>query len=212
MSFTYNYSFSEDFKEKLNLYHLFSIIVEDQSITKNIESINRNGDLVIIIFSELLSPSEKLNLDNIIAGYTYVHPAINFTFDKQYISSNIVTTTTASEFIDLDSMVLTTKDLGECASYTIIFNAEISLNNKNVAAEFQILIDGKSSVDRIMRYTQPSTGLTNFNNFNMCCFVKNICKNTEIKVQYRRMSENSTVYVNMRKLIIDGVRDSEINN
>lgn len=214
MSSTYTYSKSVDFGGELNTNLLKDLIIQEATITTTLDIINTRGNSVLIIFVSHLSPAEKTSLDNVVANYTFKQPAENFLYDKQYVSNSVITSTTANSFVDIDSMVLTTTDLGGSSSYIITFNAEISTSGRDNSAEFQILIDGKSSQEQIMRYTQSrnSFGPNNFNCFTICYFAKNITSGTEIKVQFRRVSSNATVYVNLRKLIIDGVRDNEINN
>ena len=214
MSAQYEYSLQDDFGNNLELSSLKTLIQQEVKIISQLVNINTVSDTVFITFDTSLSQAEYFLLDDIVTNYNYEEPSANFLYDKQYIVNQITTSTTASSFVDLDSMTLTTKDLGEPCCYIVTFNSEISCSSNNNQCEFQILVEGKTDSERVMRYTQPrnSNGSTKFNCFNISCFLENINSGTVIKVQYRRISNNSTIFVNLRKLIIDGVRNSEINN
>ena len=213
MSFyRYTYSESNDFNTTVNISHLEETIKQDTNISSNLLGINNSNDYIHIIFQTQLSSSEEIYLDTIVNDYDYKESASNKNYDRQYVTTSTPTSTTASSFIDLDSMILSTKNLGENATYIITFNAEVSMSSKNKECEFRILVNNASSTDRSIRYSQPdkTSGQTDYNCVNLCCLVYNVSTNTEIIVQYKRLDSGSVAYVNRRSMIIDGVRNSEI--
>ena len=210
--YTYTYSKLNDFNDEINFSQLETNIKNNADISTTFLGINTQADDVDIIFSNELTNNQENELDDLVSTYVSEEPPENKVYDRQHIMSTLITSTTASSFIDLDSMLLITKDLAGYCCYIVIFNAEISMSEKNKECEFQITVDGVSSNERIMKYSQPdkTSGQSDYNSFTMTCFLENILKDTEIKVQYRRLNSNSIIYVNRRNLIINGVRNCEI--
>lgn len=77
MSSTYNYSLSGDFSNGLRNDQLHFEIVSNIIITKTLEAINTHDDDVNIVFSSILTTSEKTELDNIISNHNPL-PIVQF--------------------------------------------------------------------------------------------------------------------------------------
>lgn len=209
---SYSYSKSVDFNNELNANLLSLTIKNEVGITPILNSVNTSGDDVFISFLSSLTVSEKTILDNLVIAYSFVDEPSNFTYDRQYMCADATFSTTSSSFVDVDLMTLTTKDLTESCAYTVMFNAEISMRSSNQECEFRIIANNVQGVDRTMRFSQPprTNGATDYNSFTIMCVIPDIHKDTVINVQCRCLTSNSTIYVNRRKFVIDGVRTSEI--
>ena len=47
--------------------------------------------------------------------------------DRQFVIDQVLQSTTSSTFVDITNAVLTTKDLGQSASYDIFFSVSVSV-------------------------------------------------------------------------------------
>lgn len=69
---SYTFSLNTNFNGDLYPHQLYSDIIGNSSITKTLDGIDTNGDIVTITFTSALSGSEVTALNNVITNYIYI--------------------------------------------------------------------------------------------------------------------------------------------
>lgn len=133
------------------------------------------------------------------------HP-FYMTIDRQMADAATKFVTTSRTMVDLDSMTLTTKDLGEDGNYVITFSCDYKHQGDDKECHFALSIGGvEVSVGKAVGYKKNKKG-----SFAMTHRENGVSAGTVIKIQVSQESTDTRkdeLTVTDRRLVIDGVKD-----
>jgi len=127
-------------------------------------------------------------------------------YDRQIVASGASTSTASTSFVDLDAMILTTKNIGENGCYRVDFNCTATNDTDITDTFFQLELDGVAETPSLCTHSTSFKGKDEQFGVNLTYLFHALTSGIEIKVQYRVEAGTSTV--TNRSLIIDGVKDA----
>lgn len=120
--------------------------------------------------------------------------------DLQNVSTDVLTQSTGTNYVDLDSMILTAKDLGGPGTYQISFSAIGFIVSSNQTLSFRLLRNNvpiPNQENDLFQFTlERSTA-------NIICVVDNVVAGDVFKVQWRISSGAPNCLY--RSLMINGI-------
>ena len=130
--------------------------------------------------------------------------------DRQMVVESDIISTTSSTWIDVEDMFLTTHNLGESGNYSIRFNAKVTTSSLSHEAEARVMIGGVAQVNSEMSWVGAPDNIEDYVPFNFEWLANNVANGTVIKIQMRCVDPSTTLYMQKRRLIIDGVPMSSL--
>lgn len=125
--------------------------------------------------------------------------------DRQMVLATDLISTVSSTWIDVPDMTLTTHDFGAAGCYMIKFNAKVTTSSSSHEAEARVVIGGVAKAGSEMSWVGAPDNTEDYVPFPLEWMEENVPAGTVIKIQFRAVDTSTTVYVQNRKLIIDGV-------
>jgi hypothetical protein len=140
--------------------------------------------------------------------YEHLFP-YHFAFDRQMAKSSELFSTTSRTLVGIDSMTLTTRDLGAPGTYVITFCCDYNHQSDADEVMFSLQVDGVEVAmgKGIGGKFRKTVG------FSMAHRAGNLVSGVEIKVYVLQSSTNPTrdeLNIYERRLIIDGVHDENV--
>lgn len=165
------------------------------------------GDIVVNNGTNDLSVTQ--GKAHLFAGvYEHLFPYY-FAFDRQMAESSELFSTTSRTLVDLDSMTLTTRDLGASGTYVITFCCDYNHQSDADEVMFSLQVGGIEVAmgKGIGGKRRKAMG------FSMTHRVESLVNGIEIKVCVLQASTNpkkDELNIYERRLIIDGVHDGNV--
>lgn len=122
--------------------------------------------------------------------------------DLQSVSSNTQTQSVSANntYVDLDSMILTSKDLGSMGTYQICFSAIGYITSSNQTLSFRLLKNNTAIPNQENNLVQYQNERSTC---NIVCIVDNVVSGDVFKIQWKR--SNGTAFCLYRSLMINGI-------
>lgn len=136
--------------------------------------------------------------------------AVTPSVDRQMASQTDIISTASSTWIDVDSMTLTTHNLGGTGCYTIRFNANVTTSSSSHEAMARLMIGGVGIDDTETSWVGAPDNTEDYLSFGIDWLAQGVANGTVIKVQMRAVDTSTTAYMQKRRLIIDGVPTSTL--
>lgn len=133
---------------------------------------------------------------------------VNISTDKQIASATDSQVTTSATFVDMPSMTLTTKDLGEAGVYYITASASVSDSTNNTVITIIINVDGVDVAASEAPIELDSAGVEE--RVRTDTLVGSLVAGKEIKIRWK--TGGGTATVTSRELILIGTPESRIVN
>lgn len=130
--------------------------------------------------------------------------------DRQMASSGVLSSTTSTSFLDLNSMTLTSKDLGSTGTYLVSFSSQVSCNRNGIPVDFRLVVNGVPLTNSETSYVAGRNATTNLDYGTAAAtwLISGVASGTTIKIQWK--VAGYTGRVAERRLVIDGVPTSDV--
>ena len=215
-----------DYTNEANIPLLQQEIEADAGITTAIDFIVVDGTALSIHFVTDLSGGEITALDAVVAAHTgvpSVEPgvdepppagvdeddplALTAIHDRQFVAATSEVETNSESYVDLDSMTLTTFDIGVLGSYQIWFTCIFDIQNDNETGDFRLLVDGVEEASGTFNVEddggQGQVATLHYQ-------ADNLATAKEIKIQFKTSEDDAPVTVSRRSLMIDGISQATV--
>lgn len=126
--------------------------------------------------------------------------------DRQEVQATAGTSTSSQTYVDLDSMTLTTKDLGEAGTYNIAFSCVAKHTDKDDGG-FVLNIGG---AEEAVSAIAPKLSNNDETGISLTCQKSGLANGTVIKVVYKTVGATGSTEAFNRSLSISGVPDSTV--
>jgi len=167
------------------------------------EALTIGGGTTYITGNTILS--DQADFQNIICSGVQVATLNTVRFDRQMGHAASGSVTTSTSYVDLATMVLTSKDFGQTGCYIVNFSCRADNSSNNKTNSFQLVVGGAAEVDSEVFYSySPGEEFS----ATMYHLLPTVTGGTEIKIQYK--TTGGTLTAGHRTLIIDGVPGSQV--
>jgi len=162
--------------------------------------LNVTGETDLNTLSANTINSNQVTSDTFISGSTNLTDVIKslIKFDSQFTGATGLVITTSTTPVDVDSMSLTTKDLGSDGNYLIKFDCAKAVSSSGSICLFYVNIDGVNVFE-----TVSSTFANEIQNVSVKYLATGLTSDSVVKIQHEVSTGILGVYD--RSLIIEGI-------